>query len=147
MYWGNAIYSQWMGGLKWNLLKKLWKSSVSSNTLKFEKRVTPFLSEASNQASTSSSPAIVLFLKHKKWSGTMKFFLKILWRYYEYTTYEDNMKVRNLLQALTASFLVIDPLSSLSISLKIRSISSSLIWIFYLIICHNHCYLDMIIIW
>ena len=40
----------------------------------------------------------------------------------------------DLLQALTASFLVIDPLSSLSISLKIRQISSSLICLKLMII-------------
>ena len=44
MYWGYAIYCQGIGGLKWNLLKKLWKSSVSSNTLAYNtnlKRVSP----------------------------------------------------------------------------------------------------------
>ena len=42
--------------------------------------------------------------------------------------YHDVFSNGNLLQALTASFLVMDPLSSLSISLKIRWISSSLIY-------------------
>ena len=73
------------------------------------KAPTPFLSEASSQASTSSRPAITLFLKYydDEW---------FLW-----------CEEGDLLQARTASFLVIEPLSSLSISWNIRSISSSLI--------------------
>ena len=37
MYWGYTMYSQYIGGLNWNPPKKLWTSSMSSNTSSYYK--------------------------------------------------------------------------------------------------------------
>ena len=100
--------------------------------------LTPFLSEASNQASTSSRPAIVLFLKHDDDNVEYDDANNVIDNGNGSDDYHDVFSNGNLLQALTASFLVMDPLSSLSISLKIREISSSLILSMHCNVVEDH---------
>ena len=66
----------------------------------------------------------MMILKHADIKVTVNDYGVVMITSYHYGNGNGN---DHLLQALTASFFVIDPLSSLSISLKIRVISSSLI--------------------